>query len=461
MKKFILSATALGLASFFSTVGYLHFFDHSQAEKRLSTMQLDQKQQKIVNVLLSNGCQYCHSPSAELPFYANFPIVGEIMQKDIDRGNRFFQLDPILEGIQYPDKLSEVDLAKLERVLINDEMPIPSFVHLHWGSRPNEEEKALLQDWIHIQREHFLFKDKKGNDVSRLVQPIPDSLPTNPEKVVIGQELFFDGRFSADGSIECHTCHQLDKGGTDRLQTSTGIHSQKGGINAPTVYNAVFNILQFWDGRANSLSDQASGPPLNPVEMGSENWQEIVAKFDADDEFKQRFLAVYPNISKETLTDAIAEFEKTLITPNSAFDRYLKGDENAMTEAQKRGYESFQNAKCDTCHTGIAMGGQSFEYMGLYDDYFKARGTPITADDQGRYSQTKDPRDMHRFKVPTLRNIALTAPYMHDGTVTDLKEAVRIMAHYQSGKTLSDQELNDITSFLEALNGEYKGELLK
>ncbi|MDD0823383.1 cytochrome-c peroxidase [Mannheimia sp. AT1] len=461
MKKCLISATTLGLASFFSVVGYLHFFDHSQAEKQLATMQFDQKQQKIANVLLKNGCQYCHSPSAELPFYAKFPVASTIMQKDIEKGNRFFQLDPVLEGIKHPEKLSEVDLAKLERVLINNEMPIASFIHLHWGSRPDAEEKALLQDWIHTQRERFLPKETKGADASRFIQPIPESLPTDPQKVALGHDLFFDGRFSADGSIECHTCHQLDKGGTDRLQTSTGIEGKKGGINAPTVYNAAFNILQFWDGRADSLATQAEGPPLNPVEMGSENWEDIIAKFEADDEFKQRFLSIYPNITKETLTDAIAEFEKTLITPNSAFDRYLKGDENAMTEAQKRGYESFQNAKCDTCHTGIAMGGQSFEYMGLYDDYFKARGTPITADDQGRYSQTKDPRDMHRFKVPTLRNIALTAPYMHDGTITDLKEAVRVMAHYQSGKTLSDQELNDITSFLEALTGEYKGELLK
>lgn len=149
-----------------------------------------------------------------------------------------------------------------------------------------------------------------------------------------------------------------------------------------------------------------------------------------------------------------------MITPNSAFDRYLKGDKEALTPAQKRGYEIFQSAKCDTCHTGIAMGGQSFEYMGLYGNYFEDRNKPLAAEDDGRFSHTKDPSDKHKFKVPTLRNVALTAPYMHDATAKDLKEAVRIMAVYQSGKSLSEQEINDVVSFLESLTGELDGKLL-
>ncbi|MDG6464534.1 cytochrome-c peroxidase [Glaesserella parasuis] len=461
MKKLLLSAIALGVAGFLGVVGYVHTFDQDQAAKLLAQTNFSGKQQEVAKVFFENGCQYCHSPNAEMPFYAKIPGVSSMMENDVATGNRFFRLDKMLEGMKDPTKLSEADLAKLETVLRNDTMPIASFIHIHWGSRPDEQEKKTVLDWIHQQRaEHFVPKNTAGVDPTRLVQPIPDALTTDPRKVALGDQIYHDGRLSGDGTVACSNCHQLDKGGVDGLTTSTGIHGQKGGINAPTVYNAAFNHLQFWDGRAKDLADQAKGPPLNPVEMGSHSFDEILAKFKQDHAFMQEFLAAYPELTADTLTDAIAEFEKTLITPNSAFDKFLKGDQNALNDAQKRGYEAFKSAKCDTCHTGTAMGGQSFEYMGLYDDYFKARGTPITADDHGRFSQTKDPADMHRFKVPTLRNVALTAPYMHDGSVKDLKEAVRVMAHYQSGKTLTDQELNDITSFLEALTGEYQGKVL-
>lgn len=293
-----------------------------------------------------------------------------------------------------------------------------------------------------------------------MVQPIPDQLPTDPHKVALGEGLYFDGRLSDDGTIQCHTCHQLAQAGVDNLPVSEGINGLKGGINAPTVFNAAFNKWQFWDGREKTLADQAGGPPVNPLEMGSKNWDEILARLSKDEEFMKRFHEIYPTLTQANVTDAIGEYEKTLITPNSAFDRFLKGEQNALTDVQKRGYEHFKNAKCDTCHTGTAMGGQSFEYMGLYADYFKDRGTELTEADQGRYAFTKDPSDMHRFKVPTLRNVALTAPYMHDATAKDLKEAVRVMGIYQSNKNFSETELNEIVAFLESLTGEFKGKLL-
>lgn len=460
MKKLLLSAVALGVAGFLGVVGYIHVFDQEQAAKMLAQTNVETVHQPAVSAMFNNGCQYCHSPSAEKPFYAELPMIGDVIAKDIERGNRTFRLDRLIEGMQDPSKLSEADLAKLQRVIENDEMPIAKFIHLHWGSRPDADEKKAILDWVADQRQRFLPANTEGTDKTRLVQPIPDALPTDPHKVALGDKLYHDGRLSGDGTIQCATCHGLNTGGVDGLQFSIGIDGQKGGINAPTVYNAAFNIAQFWDGRAKDLADQAKGPPLNPVEMGSKDWQEILAKFEKDEAFMQEFLKVYPHLDHITLTDAIGEFEKTLITPNSAFDKFLKGDTNALTDAQKRGYEAFKNAKCDTCHTGTAMGGQSYEYMGIYGDYFKDRGTPMTDADHGRFSQTKDPYDMHRFKVPTLRNVALTTPYMHDGTVKDLKEAVRIMAVYQSGKQLSEEEINDITSFLESLTGEYKGKLL-
>lgn len=461
MKKLLLSAVTLATVGFLGTVGYIHIFDKQQAATLLAQTQLSGQAHNVAKVLYDNGCQYCHTTNTELPFYAKFPIADKIMQEDIQKGTRVFLLNDILDGLKDPSKLSEVSLAKLEQVLIKDEMPIAKFIHVHWGSRPDVEEKATVLNWIREQRKnHFLPLHTEGTDPTRLVQPIPDSVDTDPLKVALGNMLYHDGRLSADGTIECHTCHQLKLGGVDGLAVSTGIDGLKGGINAPTVYNSVFNILQFWDGRAKDLAAQAGGPPLNPVEMGSKSWDDIVAKFEQDDSFKQQFLAVYPEISEATITHAIAEFEKTLITPNSAFDRYLKGDKNALNQDQLRGYQLFKENKCDTCHVGVAMGGQSFEYMGLFDDYFAARGTPLTEADQGRFAHTQDPADMHKFKVPTLRNIALTAPYMHDARTNDLKEAVRIMLHYQSGKDLPSKDIADIAAFLQSLTGEYQGKLL-
>lgn len=461
MKKYLLSALVAAGVGYGSLVGYAHFFDKSQSEKLLAASSLPESHKALEKVMYENGCQYCHTPNAELPAYSSLPLLSNILEGDIEKGQRFFRLDKLLEGIKDPSKLSEADLAKLEQVIRNDEMPIAKYIHVHWGSRPNEQEKAVVLDWIKAQRAaHFLPKETQGVDASRLVQPIPDKLPTNPHKVLLGEKLYFDGRLSGDGSVQCHSCHQLSRGGTDNLAVSKGIDGKQGGINAPSVFNAAFNKWQFWDGRAKTLADQAGGPPTNPVEMGSKDWAEIIAKLEKDEKFKAEFLATYPQLSQENVTDAIGEFEKTLITPNSPFDRYLKGDENALTAEQKRGYEHFKQAKCDTCHTGTAMGGQSFEYLGLYGDYFKDRGTALTDADQGRFAVSKDPYDMHRFKVPTLRNVALTAPYMHDASAKDLKAAVELMLKYQSGKTLSEQEVAEMVAFLESLTGEYQGKLL-
>ena len=416
MKKLIIGGAAIAVLGYLGVVGYLHQFDKENATQLLMENRYTGEQEKVAKALFDNSCQYCHSPNTPLPFYSKFPIVGDQMQSDIQSGLRTFRLDRLLEGLKDPSKLSQADLAKLQRVLENNEMPIAKFRHLHWGSKPDEQEKVALLNWIREARKMSLPKETPNVDADRLVQPIPDSIATDEAKVALGHDLFFDGRLSGDGSIQCHTCHQLDKGGVDRLDTSTGIEGKKGPINAPNVFNAAFNFVQFWDGRAADLADQAKGPPTNPVEMGSHSWDDIVARFEIDEEFKKEFLKEYPQVTKETLTHAIGEYEKTLITPNSDFDRYLKGDKTALSEQQVRGYELFKQHKCDTCHTGVAMGGQSYEYMGLYGDYFKDRGTPLTDADEGRFAQTKDPFDMHRFKVPTLRNIALTAPYFHDAS---------------------------------------------
>ena len=277
--------------------------------------------------------------------------------------------------------------------------------------------------------------------------------------------LYHDTRLSGDGTISCATCHAVTTAGVDNKQYSEGIKGQKGGVNAPTSFNACFNFVQFWDGRAATLAAQAGGPPLNPVEMGSASFDEIAGKLAKDADFVKMFTAVYPEgLSEATITDAIAEYEKTLITPNSPFDRYLKGDKQAMTPEQVEGYALFKEYNCATCHAGVNMGGLSYELMGKRADYFKDREvnakSGLTDADNGRWAQTKDERDRYRFKTPTLRNVALTWPYYHDGSVPTLDKAIEMMAQYQVGRTMKPEETAKVKSFLEALTGEYKGATL-
>ena len=236
------------------------------------------------------------------------------------------------------------------------------------------------------------------------------------------------------------------------------MEDQLGGVNAPTVYNAVYNFVQFWDGRAKTLADQAAGPPLNPVEMASPSFDHIIAKLEADKDFAKEFKAVYPDgITEKNITDAIEQFERTLITPNSRFDKWLRGDDGAISSDELEGYELFKQYDCATCHVGPNLGGLSYELMGLRKHYFADRGLELTVEDNGRYKETKEERDRHRFKVPGLRNVEHTWPYYHDGTREHLEDAVRDMGIYQSGVELTDTEVNKITSFLKTLTGEYQG----
>ncbi|SMB80593.1 cytochrome c peroxidase [Pasteurella testudinis DSM 23072] len=462
-KKLLFSLVGLGIAGFFATVAYINHFDNQQKEKLLAQSAMQTPSAKLVEqVLYDNQCQYCHTPNAEVPFYIHLPIVNGIMQDDINKALDHFLLSEIVDHLDNPQAISATALAKLERVVINDEMPTKSFIHLHWGSSLNADEQKILLDWVRQQRkDHQLPEDTAGVSEARFIQPIPDRLPTDPAKVALGNILFHSTALSGDGTVSCASCHGLNTGGVDNLATSTGIHGQKGGINAPTVYNAAFNFVQFWDGRASTLAEQAGGPPFNPVEMGSKDWDEVIAKLDQDSELKAAFLQVYPDgFSGDNITDAIAEFEKTLITPNSAFDRYLKGDQTALSANQQHGYELFQQYKCDTCHSGVNMGGTSYELMGTKADYFAERGTPLTADDNGRFAQTQDPRDKYRFKVPGLRNIALTGPYFHDAQAENLQQAVELMLKYQSGVTLPEQDVSDMVEFLHSLTGEFEGKIL-
>lgn len=279
------------------------------------------------------------------------------------------------------------------------------------------------------------------------ITPIPLEISVDIKKANLGKELFFDTILSKDNTISCHSCHLLDQGGDDNLQFSVGIDGKMGNINAPTVLNSTFNFVQFWDGRAKNLQEQAMAPITNPIEMGH-SFEELIKKLEKS-AYKQKFDSIYKDgITSFNLTDAIAEYEKTLITPNAPFDRYLRGEKNAISDETKQGYELFKNQGCIACHHGVNVGGNLYAKFGVISQ--------LQSSSQGRYEVTKNELDKYYFKVPTLRNIEFTAPYLHDGRIDNLEDTVKFMAHYQLGKSLSEEDVDKIVLFLKSLSAKIK-----
>lgn len=417
---------------------------------------------QMEEIIESSGCIACHSADPKLPFYAEFPVAGKLVKEDVRLGYRSFDMTPMVEALKKGEKINEVDLAKVEKVIADGTMPLAKYYLVHWGSSLTDTETQMALAWVKSQRETFYpnpLADKQWTNEA--IRPVQDSVPVDMRKVILGNLLFHDVRLSADNTVSCSSCHGLNTGGVDNKPFSEGVGGQHGGVNAPTVFNALYNFVQFWDGRAATLADQAAGPPLNPVEMACKSFDEICDKLKADAAFSKAFTEVYPDgINEANITNAIQEFEKTLLTPNSRFDKYLKGDMAALTTEELAGYDLFKKYNCATCHVGENMGGQSYELMGIKQDYFADRGTELTVEDNGRFKETKNERDRHRFKVPGLRNVALTAPYFHDATQATLEDAVRAMGKYEVGVDLSQQEVKQIVAFLQTLTGEYQGKLL-
>ncbi len=280
------------------------------------------------------------------------------------------------------------------------------------------------------------------------IQPIPAPVVKNPAMVELGKKLYFDPRLSKSGFISCNSCHNLSMGGTDNLKTSIGHNWQQGPINAPTVLNSSMSLAQFWDGRAKDLKAQAGGPIANPGEMALTH-RLAVDVLDSIPEYKAEFQTVFKKqeIDIDMVTDAIAAFEETLVTPDSRFDKWLKGDKKALSRMELRGYRLFKDSGCTACHYGPAVGGTSFQKMGLVAEY----DTPNKA--QGVAGLTGKDADRMKFKVPTLRNVELTYPYFHDGEAETLERAVAVMGRLQVGRAFSQEEIDDIVAFLRTLTG--------
>jgi cytochrome c peroxidase len=292
-----------------------------------------------------------------------------------------------------------------------------------------------------------------------LFEPIPETPPelednpASPEKVELGKMLYFEPRLSSSWLISCNTCHNLGLAGVDLLETSVGHGWQRGPRNAPTVLNAVFNVAQFWDGRAEDLEEQAKGPVQAGVEMAS-NPDRVVRTLRSIPEYVERFAAAFPDepepVTFDNMARAIEVFEATLLTPDAPFDRFLEGDTTALSAHERQGLELFVNRGCSACHNGINVGGQAYYPFGLVQ---RPGAEILPPGDRGRYDVTRTPSDEYVFRSPPLRNVALTAPYFHSGKVWRLEEAVSIMGTAQLGTALDADEVEAITVFLGSLTG--------
>lgn len=284
---------------------------------------------------------------------------------------------------------------------------------------------------------------------SEPITPIEPARITRPALVELGKKLYFDPRLSKSGFISCNSCHNLSMGGSDNLTTSIGHNWQKGPINAPTVLNSAMNVAQFWDGRAATLKAQAGGPIANPGEMAftHELAVEVLSTIPGYvAEFQQAFGT--PAIDIDRVTGAIAAFEETLVTPNSRFDKWLRGDKRALSLEEERGYDLFKASGCTACHNGPAAGGASFRKMGVVEPY--RTSSPA----EGRVAVTGKDADRFNFKVPTLRNVELTYPYFHDGAADTLAESVEVMGRIQLGRRYTPAETASIVAFLKTLTGD-------
>ncbi|MEB2645336.1 c-type cytochrome [Pseudomonas sp. C 49-2] len=291
------------------------------------------------------------------------------------------------------------------------------------------------------------------------LKPVPAVPMLDPAKVELGRQLFNEPRLSVNNTLSCASCHRLESGGADNKPFSIGFDGKPVDINTPSVFNASLNFKQFWNGRVDTLEAQIQQVVISPVEMGSD-WKTVVQNLSALPAYQAAFQQAYPDgVTAANVQNALATYERTLLTPNSRFDQYLLGNTKIFTIQEKYGYQRFKDYGCIACHQGINIGGNMFQKFGVMGDYFKARGKTVESD-LGRYLLTQDEEDRHVFKVPSLRNVAATAPYFHDASAKTLEEAVDVMFKYQLGRNPSQEDKDLIIQFLKTLSGEWAGKPL-
>ena len=301
------------------------------------------------------------------------------------------------------------------------------------------------------------FAPPLASDSAEPIQAIPPPPALDPAKVALGEKLFREKRVSKDNTMSCNTCHQLDLAGADGLARSPQVSGELTPFHTPTIFNVSLNFQLFWDGRKKKLEEQIEAPR----DMQTD-WKEALVKLRGDPTYQTAFARAYPRqgMSALTLKDAIVTFERSLLTPGARFDRYLQGNQQAITEQEKHGYRLFKSYGCTACHQGVNVGGNMFQKMGVMQEHLHTHQT-ITPADLGRFSITQREEDRHVYRVPSLRNVAVTAPYFHDGSIATLHEAIREMAKYQLGRPIPKKDVDLIVAFLHTLTGEYRGKLLQ
>ncbi|HXN33511.1 MAG TPA: cytochrome c peroxidase [Polyangiaceae bacterium] len=288
------------------------------------------------------------------------------------------------------------------------------------------------------------------------LRPLPKAPKVDPRRAALGAKVFSDPSVSSDGTVSCATCHPLDRAGADGLSHSRGVGGKETALNTPTIYNATYNFRFNWNGAYATLEDEFDAPITKTM---STTWDAVDAKLRSDRAFADAFRSAYPDgVTTANVKDALARYIDTLVTPDSRFDQYLRGDTDALTADERKGYEAFKEIGCSSCHQGANVGGNLFQRFGVMHDYFRERGGPgPTEADMGRFNTTKNPSDRHVFRVPSLRNVALTPPYFHDGSAPTLEHAVLTMGYSQLGRRLTTEQVTTIVSFLRTLTGVMKG----
>lgn len=316
-----------------------------------------------------------------------------------------------------------------------------------------------LVSLIYTMNPNFAYAENEDYYRQEPIFPIPLTVDVDIAKADLGEIIFFDKRLSKNNKIACSTCHQLDAGGDDNVTMGISLSTGQRNINTPGIFNAQYNFRQNWDGSIKTLDQQVDAAIKNQHEFGNQ-WNDIISQLSTDSDLTNKFDNIYKDgITKVNIIDALVQFEKTLTTPNSRFDRYLMGEENSLNKDEIKGYLIFKELGCVSCHQGINIGGNLYQKFGVFYNYIAERGN-INKPDYGRMNITNRQIDKFVFKVPSLRNVAVTAPYLHDGSAKTLDEAINIMGKTQLGRTLTTNETSLIKAFLNSLTGEYKNKLL-
>jgi cytochrome c peroxidase len=413
--------------------------------------------EQVLAIFDDASCVLCHQDNSVKAYKLSNPVVRAIINGDVEKGLRKFDIDDLVDKLDKNIIVNEVDLAKIEyAVVINNTMPPKKYAYLYWGASISSLKHKILKKWVETQRDLYYLNSYASEFFKHEpVRPLPSFVIADDERVALGEKLFRDKRLSSDNSVSCFSCHNLTLGGMDNRQYSEGVDNTLLSVNTPSVYNSYFNFRQFWDGRVSDPDSVIIDHLLDPDVMANESVGSVTRMLRKDKEIKALFDSLYNDgLTQKSFVDALSSYVKSLVTPDSRFDKYLKGDFSSVTGREIKGYELFKANKCATCHVGILLGGQSMEQTGLYGDYFSDRGWAVIESDSGRFNQTGDVSDRYRFKVPGLRNVAVTRPYFHDGSRYTLFDAVRSMSKYQTNRKITDEETAAIVEFLNTLTGE-------